>query len=400
MEILIRLILTGKLNQRSGKGLHLPVGTPPSSFASLRKQLSSPALLATLLLIVLLPLGAQTTSKTEAFKLIHSDKLFLNRLNNEQVLELSGKVHFWYGKTEFKSDRAMIFDTQKIARLSGRVSVVNDSLGLKADSVAYYRSTEDLNLGGKVQITESRKTGSLRWFKSEYAIYNRKADKLTVWKDVSAWDKDENAWAECGYAYWDRKAGYAYMIENPRLRSGVADTLYIKADKIEFFDAERKIVATFNAEVKSQDYLVNSDFLIYMINEEKAVFTGRPSFLSDYAKASANEFYLYLKERKLQRAELQDSCRVSFSEERGGIQDNWVTAGFISIGFREEAIKEFTAEDEVVYYYAQAARDKRDPFVNTARGYFLEAKFNDDNKLELMRMARGVKGSYKFQNNP
>ncbi len=174
MGNLILPILTGKLIQRSGKGLHLPVGTPPSSFASLRKQLSSPALLATLLLIVLLPLGAQTTSKTEAFKLIHSDKLFLNRLNNEQVLELSGKVHFWYGKTEFKSDRAMLFDTQKIARLSGRVSVVNDSLGLKADSVAYYRSTEDLNLGGKVQITESRKTGSLRWFKSEYAIYNRK----------------------------------------------------------------------------------------------------------------------------------------------------------------------------------------------------------------------------------
>jgi hypothetical protein len=189
------------------------------------------------------------------------------------------------------------------------------------------------------------------------------------------------------------------MIENPRLRSGVADTLYIKADKIEFFDAERKIVATFNAEVKSQGYLVNSDFLIYMINEEKAVFTGRPSFLSDYAKASANEFYLYLKERKLQRAELQDSCRVSFSEERGGIQDNWVTGGFISIGFREEAIKEFTQKMRWSITTSGGEGQTR-PLCQHGQGYFLEAKFNDDNKLELMRMARGVKGSYKFQNNP
>lgn len=351
-----------------------------------------------LLLALLFPIWGQTAPRNETFKLIHSDKLFLNRLNNEQVLELTGKVHFWYGKTEFKSDRAMIFDTQKIARLAGRVSVINDSLALKADSVAYYRFTEDLNLGGKVQITETRKTGSLRWFKSEYAIYNRTADKLTVWKDVSAWDKDENAWAECGYAFWDRKAGYAYMIENPRMRAGVTDTLYIKADKIEYFDADRKIVATFNAEVRSRDYLVNSDFLIYLMGEDKAVFTGRPRFVSDYATATANEFYLYLKARKLHKAELQDSCQVYFSEEPKGRQDNWVTAGFISIEFREEAIRSFTAEEDVTYQYTQEKREKRDPFVNTARGYFLEAKFNDDNKLDLMRMKGGVKGSYKFHN--
>jgi len=351
-----------------------------------------------LLLVLLLPLWGQARPKVESFKLIHSDKLFLNRLNEEQVLELNGKVHFWYGNTEFKSDRAMIFDTQKIARLSGRVSVMNDSLALKADSVAYYRSTEELNLGGRVQITESRKGQSLRWFKSEYGVYNRKADKLTVWKDVSAWDKEENAWAECGYAFWDRKTGYAYMIEDPRLRAGVADTLYIRADKLEYFDADRKIVATFNAEVRSRDYLVNSDFLIYLINEEKAVFTGKPRFSSDFATATANEFYLYLKERKLSRAELQDSCRVDFAEQRGGPQENWVSAGFIALEFREDAIREFSAEEDVIYYYSQAATDKRDPFVNTARGFFLEAKFNDDNKLELMRMKRSVKGSYKFQN--
>jgi len=157
-------------------------------------------------------------------------------------------------------------------------------------------------------------------------------------------------------------------------------------------------VATFNAEVRSLDYQVNSDFLIYLVNEEKAVFTGRPRFISDYATATANEFYLYLKERKLSRAELQDSCRVSFSEERGGSQDSWVSAGFIALEFQGEAIREFNAEEDVIYYYSQAAKGKRDPFINSARGYFLEAKFNDDNKLELMRMRRSVKGSYKFQN--
>lgn len=357
-------------------------------------------LIGSLSLALALPLAAQKETKQESFKLIHADKLYLNRQNNEQVLELSGKVHFWYGKTEFKSDRALVFDTQKIARLMGKVSVINDSLSLQADSVAYYRNTEDLNLGGKVKITETRKSGSLRWFTSEYAVYNRKDDKLTVWKNVAAWDKDENAKATCGYAFWDRKAGYAYMIENPRLSSGTEDPLFVQADKIEYFDALRKIVATFNAEVRTEEYQVDSDFLIYLLDEEKVIFTGVPRFRSSYATASAKEFYLYLKDRKLERAELQDSCRVNFSETSEGDRQNWVAAKFISITFRGEAISQFSAEADVEYYYHQSPQGKKDEYTNSAKGYFLEAKFNDDNKLEMMRMNRSVSGSYKFHNKP
>lgn len=353
-------------------------------------------LIGSLLLGLIIPLAAQK----ESFKLVHSDKLFLNRQNNEQVLELTGKVHFWYGNTEFKSDRAMIFDTQKIARLAGRVQVVNDSLSLKADSVAYYRNTEVLNLGGGVRVTETRKSGSLRWFESQYAVYNRKEDKLTVWKDVSSWDKDEKARATCGYAFWDRKNGYAYMIENPFLSSGLEGELTIKADKIEYFDHERKVIATFNAEVRSEDYLMQSDFLIYQLDDEKAIFTGRPHFSSDYATATAREFYLWLKERKLHRAELQDSCRVFFAEESGAEHDSWVTAEYISILFDGKAIREFSAEDKVQYYYHQTKKEKQDEYINSAKGSFLEAKFNEDNKLELMRMNRSVSGSYKFHNKP
>lgn len=353
--------------------------------------------IGSLLLILLLPLWAQ--KKPEQLRVIHSDKLYLNKIEDEQVLELSGKVHFWYGKTEFRSDRALIFDQRKIARLDGNVVVNNDSLILHSDSLSYYRIPDRLNAGGKVRITETRKSGISRWFKSDFAIYNQKEDNLTVWKNVSSYDVDENASATCGYAFWDRKNGYAYMVENPQVQSGKQDTLYVQADKIEFFDTDRKLVATFNVAAHTSEYRTESDFLIYFMKEDKAVFTGKPRFNSEFANAEATEFYLFFKDRKLSRAELVDSCVVYFAEERKAPKTNWVKARYISLTFEDEAIREFSAEDAVSYNYLQEEQEKRDFFINSATGDFLEAKFGADNKLELMIMRKGINGIYKFHNN-
>ena len=351
--------------------------------------------IGSLLLLILLPLWGK--NKAEQLRVIHSDKLYLNKVQDEQILELYGNVHFWYGETEFHSNRAMIFDKQKIARLDGNVKVNNDSLALKADSLTYYRIPDLLNAGGKVYITETRKSGSFRWFRSDFAIYDKKVDNVTVWQNVSSYDKDEKASATCGYAFWDRKNGYAYMVENPVVSSAAEDTLMVKAEKIEFFDEERKLVATFNVLAQTRDYKATSDFLLYFLNGDKAVFTGAPRFDSDYASAEAKEFYLYFEQRKLVGAELVDSCRVWFSEEPNAPKSNWVNAEYINLGFKDQAIRDFKAENSVNYYYLQSPNEKRDFFINSASGSYLEARFGDDNKLQDMKMRQGIKGIYKFQ---
>ena len=353
--------------------------------------------IGSLFLLLITALAGQQL--TEQLRVVHSDKLFLTKVNDEQVMELSGKVHFWYGTTEFKSDRALIFDLQKIARLDGNVRVNNDSLSLQADSLSYYRIPDELNAGGKVYITETRKNGGFSWFRSEYAIYNKLEDNLTVWQDVSAFDREENASASCGYAHWDRRAGYAYMVENPKLRTAKEDTLYVTADKLEFYNAERKIVATFNVVAQTQDYSTTSDFLLYFLNDEKAVFTGQPHFSSDLATAGAREFYLFFKDRKLTHAELVDSCRVEFAEERGALKNNWVKASFITLDFAAGAITGFHAETAVDYFYAQEQTEERDYLVNHASGEALDARFDADNNLEIMIMRSGIKGIYRFHNN-
>jgi lipopolysaccharide export system protein LptA len=354
-------------------------------------------ILSFLLLCVSLPLFSQTkATPAEKFRLIHADKLFMNKLEAEQILELSGNVHFYYGNTEFRSSRAMIFDTKKIARLFGNVVVSNDSLTLSADTLAYYRIPELLNMGGRVFATHKNKQGDYRWTKSDYASYDKKNDVLTTWSRVSAYDLKENAYANCGYAQWDRKAGYALLLEEPRMHAGTSDSLFISSDKMEFFDKERKMIATFNVEVYTRDYVANSDFLIYFMEEDKAVFTGVPSFSSDYATAKAREFHLFFTERKLNRAELIDSCRVLFSEEKKGEKKNIVQADLITMHFVDDQIRKFTAEGMVSYLFEQDATSKRDHFVNSATGMYLQAIFDEESKLVSMQMKTKIKGKYVF----
>ena len=353
--------------------------------------------LGSLLLFCWILLTAE--SDPERFRLVHSDKLYVSNLESGQILELNGKVHFFYGDTEFKSDRAMILDGPKIARLSGRVEVKNDSLNLVADSLAYYRIPQVLNMGGRVRLTQSTKGGMLRWMQGDYGIYDQAKDTFTVWSKVSAYDQAENAKASCGYAFWDRQKAYAYLIEQPVISAGVSDTLTIKADKMELFEQEQKLIATFNVEVLNRDYNASSDFLIYFAKDERAVFTGKPKFFNDFATATAMEFQLWLQDRKIKRAALLDSCEVHFAPSELEEQENWVRAKNIELDFVDDRIEGFEAEDEVSYYFLQEEKEKQDFFINSASGQILRAKFDSDNKLKIMNMQGGIRGRYIFKND-
>ncbi len=361
----------------------------------MRKNLIGSTLLAAFLILFCQILSAQSG---ETFRLIHSDFLNLSTVQNEQILQLNGRVHFFYGKIEFKSQRAIIWEKQKIVRLFDSVCVSTDTLTLVADSVAYYRIPEQLRLGGNIRVTESKPDGTFRWITSDHALYDKKQNRLTVWDRVRAFDQQEYAYVSCNYAFWDRNQGYAYMVEEPEVSGGSPDTLRIKAGKMEYFEQDRKLIATFNVQTSTNEYQAKSDFLIHFLREEKAVFTGKPVFYSDFATAEAVEFYVYLQNRKIQTAELVDSCRVRFSGERDTKQENWVTASFIKISFQDDKIRHFTAEEMVNYFFVQPPRERRDFFINSASGDYLEANFNDDNKLERMEMRRNIRGKYVFEN--
>lgn len=358
-------------------------------------------LLAILLFSVICLCSAKTQPQqpTDKFRLIHSDKLFLTTVNQENILELFGNVHFFYGKTEFFSNRALIFDTQKIARLMGTVRVSNDTLRVTADSIAYYRLPNKLDLIGNVVITEEKDKGSVfNRFTCDSGTYDRMNDIVIAAGKVSAFSQSEKVRARCNYAFWDRKKGYGYLTDKPQLWSEAKDTLHIRSEKMEFFDADHRIIATFNVNAQSRDYQTTSDFLLYYLKEDKAIFQGQPRFTSSFADATAEEFYLYFNDRKLYKAELKDTCLVYFAEEQYKPKTNWVKASYVTLNLEDDAIRDFEAENKVTYFFEQQKKDKQDFLSNNAEGEFLTATFKSDGKLNTIRMKTAIKGIYRFEN--
>jgi lipopolysaccharide export system protein LptA len=358
-----------------------------------------------LALLLLLPLfsfaaKAKTSAANEKFRLIHSDKLFLTTVNEENLLELFGNVHFFYGKTEFYSNRATIFDQQKIARLIGTVRVSNDTINVTADSISYYRLADKLNMGGHIIITEKESKGLFNRFTCDFGTYDKANDIITATQNVSGFSQSEKARAKSNYAYWDRKNGYGYLMEKPELWSEDRDTLYIRSEKMEFFDADHKVIATFDVLAQSREYKATSDFLLYFMKEDKAIFQGEPAFDSDFAKATAKEFYLYFKARKLFKAELKDSCLVYFANEKNQPKTNWVRAKYILMNLDNDYLQDFQAEENITYFYLQEQEVDKDFFSNDASGQFLSATFLEDGKLDTMRMKNNVRGIYRFETIP
>jgi lipopolysaccharide export system protein LptA len=356
-----------------------------------------------LLLLIILPMlvSAQSVKDSNRFRLIHSDKLFLTTANQENILELFGNVHFFYGTTEFFSNRALIFDTQKIARLMGTVRVKNDTLNVTADSLSYYRIPNKLDLISNVVITEQKDSSKVfNRFTSDSGSYDRTNDVISATGRVTAFSQSEKARAKCSYAFWDRKTGYGYLLGNPQLWSEDNDTLHISSEKMEFFDADHRMVATFEVKAQSRDYNAFSDFLLYYLKEDKAIFQGEPRFTSGYADATAEEFYLYFKDRKLYKAELKDTCLVWFSDAKDKPKSNWVKSAFVTLNLKDDNLRDFHAEGKVTYFYEQKKEGKQDFFSNSAEGDLLDASFQEDGKLKTIRMKSKVKGIYRFENNP
>lgn len=359
-------------------------------------------LLLFLLSVAFIPLFSQAKPKSdrENFRLIHSDKLFLSKFNNENIIELFGRVHFFYGDTEFRCNNAFIYEKQKITRLKGNVKVSNDTLDVFADSISYYRIPNLLTLVGNVIITEQKDDGVFNQFASETGTYDKAKEIITARGNVRAFSRKDKARAQSNYVFWDRKNGYGYMIEKPELWSEGKDTLYVRSEKMEFFDADRKVIATFDVLAQSKDYKATSDFLLYFLKEDKAIFQGEPKFTSGFADATAKEFYLFFDDRKLTRAELKDSCLVYFAEAKDKPKHNWVKADFVSMNILDENLQDFTAEDRVTYYYLQEKEDKKDYFSNNAEGTHLMATFREEGKLDRIQMKTRIKGVYRFENSP
>jgi len=333
------------------------------------------------------------------YKLINADKLIINKIQGEYITNLFGNVHFFYGDTEFFSDKADIFELQKIVRMHGNVKVYEDTLSLKAENVDYFREKERLFLRGNVLAIETHKDSTFRTFEAEEVEYFRNSREFFAKDSVKTFDEREKIHGTCGELKYFLNDGYGYLIKEPILSIADKDTFSISAEKIEYFENYKKVAATFNVKTFSKDFVMTSDFLLYFADEEKAIYIGEPNFTSDLADATAIEFRIFFEDQKIKKAVLQDSCFVKFSDKEKEPKASWAIGDMMEFTFDKGNISYCNAVGNVKSYFQQEASTNRDFSANEAEGEHLIIEMDEDNKIKMISMKEKVHGIYRFQHN-
>ena len=311
---------------------------------------------------------------------------------------LDGNVHFFYGETEFYSDKARINDRKKTAELEGNVEVYEDTLALYADKVKYFREKELIILRNNVFLKETHRDSTIRTFEAKEVDYLREKKIIEARDSVYAYDERENIHGYCGFLKYNQLEGYGYLIKKPIVYLESKDSLSLESEKIEYFDQYEKIVATFDVTTTYQKMKIYSDFAIFLKSEDRAIFLGEPEFHADLADAYSKRMQMFFNDDQIEKAILTDSSRVNFTAEENALKDNWITSDKMDITFIENRINSCEAFENVSSHYKKEKSKKIDFSINDTQGDYLKIIMDNENEVDMIKLKNNVKGVYKFKN--
>ncbi len=338
-------------------------------------------------------------SKPASYKIINSDKLVAEKMADEYISHLSGNVHFFYNDIEFYSDEADIFDKREFIKLVGNVRVFKDTLTMNAQFASYDKKADFLFLKNNVKFVVDHSDTTQSRFYANKIEYKRNKGIVTATDSVRAFDEKNKFKAKSELLVYNQKTGFGYLIKKPELYISGADSITIKAAKIEYYHNTGKIVGLFDVRTFNKDYHTTSNFLIYYNKDEKAVFSGEPKFYSKSGDAVSTQFNLFFAKNKLSKATLIDSSKINFSSEKDGEKDSWITGDNVDIYFNDGKINKFNAEKNVVSYIISNKNNKEKYLENLTKSDNLFVNFDKNNKIENIIVDKRVSGKYFFFNN-
>jgi len=364
-----------------------------------------------ILLFAILATSLLSATEPPTYRLINSDSMQVHKSGEEYITYLVKNVHFFYDEIEFYTDRAEIYDQRQEVFMMGHVVCVQDTLRLTCDEAYYYHKSSLLRLISNVTITQTQKddrTQTLRTVTANQATNDRDKGTYTLTGNVIAHAISDSVYAKAGFAFYDQNAAYAYMIQNPLVYRVGADSLSLSAEKIEFFESIKKVVASFAVVTQNPQIKATCDFLIYYGDENqihsetddvydaKIVYIGSPKFYSDDADGNADLFTVYLTDNKIDLIYLENSSYISFKTDETLPKDSWIKSDFMSLYYQETKPKNFVATENVSSYFIQKSGKNKQEIYNDVSSEIINISFNDENKVQDIKVKNKVSGMYKF----
>ena len=348
-------------------------------------------LLFSLLYIILL------SNEPVSYRLVNSDRLNINRSNDEYITQLRGNVHFFYNDIEFKANMADIFEMQQIVTLKENVVIIQDTLNITCEDAVYDHKNQYLRMHTNVVITEVHDTETLRKITSNRATHHIDSGEFILQGNVFAADLIDDIFARAGFAIFNQETGYGYMIERPVVWRAGADSLALYAEKIEYFEDTNRIIASYDVLTQNSDIEVKSDFLIYYGDENRIVYIGDPKFYSENGDGNADLITVFLEDNDIKEIQMEGNCFIEFSSNDNQIKENWINSDYMNLFYQNNNPKKFIARDNVNAFMVQNTQQRRNNMDNVVSGDLLNIIFNEDTNIEHLRINNSVRGKYRFE---
>lgn len=338
-----------------------------------------------------------TTQERVPYRLINSDHLQMNRVNDEYITYLRGNVHFFYDNIEFKSDRAEIYEKQRHIVLKGKVSVTQDTLNIKCHEAQYFQPNQYLIVQGDVIMTQRDSQGIKRQVMSNSGEFYRIAGDIFLRGNIYATSYSDSLKATAGYATYNLNTGYGYLSQKPSIWRTGKDSISISAEKIEFYNEPRRVIASFNVKTANADLHTKSNFLIYYGDSEKIVYMGNPRFFSRFGDGKSELITVFLENQQVNRVEMNDDCLIHFSTEENQEKVNYVKSSRMILHYKDNKPYIFYAEDNVDTFFVQHSSQKQLAMNNSVQSDKLNILFNNEMQVESIKLENVKKGKYRFE---
>ena len=331
------------------------------------------------------------------YRLINSDHLQAFRTGDEYITRLRGNVHFFYDNIEFKADRADIYDVQQHVILSGNVVIIQDTLSMTALEAQYFHQTQLLRAQGNVVMTETDCEGAFRRVTSNIATHHRDTGEFILQGNVHASDFRDSLFATAGHAFFNQQDGYGYLIQRPVVWRTGDNPLSMSAEKIEFFQENNKVVASFNVVTHNDDIRATCNFLIYYGDEGRVIYIGEPRFYSESGDGHADLITIYLDGNDVREIVMEGNSFIYFRAEAVGEKDNWVSSNNMVLLYSDNRPSEFIARENVQSFIRQVGASRRQAMINDVAGESLTISFDENADIDQLNITERIRGKYRFE---
>ena len=325
-----------------------------------------------LILLILMSLPILTLAGDDdelPLELMHADKFLTSGKDINNQTNFIGNVHFCYGSTDLRSDRAVWYKKTDLVVFLGSVKVVDSTRTINCETLTYYRNSGSALAVGFVVIEDKGEKAKIEGNRVEYF---REEDKFVADGDpkFTLYPDDDSARTEIvgDTIVYSSKDKTGEVIKNVII---TRQDMKATCDKAEFLESGSIIKLQEKPQVWQQENLLEGD-----------------------------EITLYTEERDIQNMIVEGNAKATYRDREDTLSTDFTEAVLegkqLEVFFEGDVITKAVMRRNAISHYLPSASDTLASGQNTASGDSITLFF-DGSEIQRVLILGGAQGHYEEQ---